>query len=533
MADCDKKPELHFAYTGPTGPYTPPVTPNPPGTLDYSTSDCAQHEADYIGSLMEEALNAAAGPVNVFPLLGVYNQGSTIDQIGSGFPLSSGTAQGYNALDGFNVNVDSWRSIQTGSDVTSTPAHFGYDFGTKKSWEATGSPQERYYPSQPIRKKIETIKIQQGLLRENRAAQVRIEASDDGTTWFRISVASLPDTPSLVTIQVNANASYNKWRIIPTFFNGVATNDSWEIVQCQMLEMNQISLDNIQDYVLLENRDRSYSRTSVLLKSQYDLMDVQTELAKFGINLPQTYIFTLSFSAMVEKLGRPILIGDIVELPGETQYDAQLRPVKKWLEVTDTGWSTEGYTMNWRPQLFRFYAQPILPSVEHKDILGLPGKVNNLQTDEDSIFNGLLQNDQAFKSAETIKQFAADAVPETGSDPADIQSGLPNLGNSVTDAGKYDGRDLYVEDAIPPDGAPFTVGDTPPAWGTVPVGSYHRLSYASYPASIRPPDRLLQLQTSGRWKIIEVDKRNDPESHKKTMSRMMGTPVKMNPDDKL
>lgn len=529
MANCNDKPNLNFAFTGPTGPYTPP--PNSNGTLDYSTSDCANNDSAYVASLMQEALNVAAGPVNVFPLLGVYSQGSTIDQVGSGYPLSSGTMGGYNVSDGFNVNTASWRSIQTGAAVTSTPAYFGYDFGTKKAWTAIGAPQERYYPSEPVRKQISTIKIQQGALQVNRATQVRVEASDDGVVWKRIDVVNLPDTANLETIGIGSNAMYNKWRIVPLFFNGVATNDAWEVVQCQLLEQTQISLDNIEDFVLLENRDRSYSRTSTLLKCQYDLLDVQTELAKFGINLPQTYIFTCSFAAMVEVLGRPVVVGDIVEMPGEVQYDHRLLPVKKWLEVTDTGWSTEGYTMNWKPQLFRFYAQPILPSVEHKDILGLPGKVNTYQTDADILANGPLQNDQAYQSTEAIEQMAADALPQTGSDPADIQSGMPLLG-SVDSLGAYDGNDLYVEDAIPPNGLPYTTGDALPTG--VADGAYHRQTYSTYQAAIRPPDRLLQyVAATGRWKVVEIDKRNDPESNKKTMARLLGTPNKMNPDDKV
>lgn len=519
---CDNPPVITFAVDN-SAPYTPPASTA--GTLDYSTSDCSQKESAYIASLMQEALNAAAGPVNVFPLLGVYDQGTTIDQTGSGYPLSSGTAGGYNVLDGFNVNNQSWQSIQTGADVIKTPSYIGYDFGTKKAW---GGTQERYQPAEPIRKKISTLKIKQGANSANRATLIRVEASDNGVDWKRIDVVSVPNTPNLETVGINSYAAFNKWRFIPSFFNGVGANVSWEIVQLQLLESTQVSLDNIEDYVLLENRDRSYLRTSTLLKCQYDLLDVQTELAKFGINLPQTYIFTCSFASMVTALGRPVLIGDIVELPGEVQYDHRLRPVRKWLEVTDTGWSTEGYTMNWKPQLFRFYAQPILPSVEHKDILGLPGRVNSLQKDSD-VLNGFLVDDQAYEASTAIQQAAAEAVPQTGSDPQDIQSGMPLIGKP----GGYDGRDLYVEDAIPPNGAPYTIGDALPAAGDITDGHYHRQTYTNVSSDIRPPDRLLQWNaTTGRWKVIEVNTRMAPESNKKTIAQIMSSTNKIAPDHK-
>lgn len=530
--DCAAPPKLTFAYSNDPnlvdGKYVPPDLCV--GTLDYSTSDCSNKESAYVSNLMAQALQIAGGPVNVFPMLGVYNQGSTVDQVGAGYPLSSGTGAGSNVADAFNVNVDSWRSSQTGSDVTSKPAYIGYDFGTKKAWEAIGPAQERYQPGEPLRKKIATVKIQQGVEKANRAAQVVIEASDDGISWKRMDAASLPDTSALVTIAVRSSAPYRMWRIVPTFFNGVSSNSAWEVTQVQLLEETQISLDNIEDLVLLENRDRSYCRTSTMLKAQYDLLDVQTELAKFGINIPQTYIFTASFAMMVTLLGRPIVVGDILELPGEMQYDAQLRPVHKWLEVTDTSWSTEGYTMNWRPQLFRFYAQPILPSVEHKDILGLPGQVNAKQDPSDFLLSGLLQNQQAYDASDAIGQAAADLTPQDGQDSADIQSGTPLIGAP----GNYDGNDLYAADAIPPNGATYTVGDELPDITSLEDGHYHRQTYTAVPASIRPPDRLLKLnKTKGRWFVVEINSRNKPESHKKTIARILSSMTQLPIDKKL
>lgn len=525
-SDCAAKPVLSFAFPTPQGPYVPPDQCI--GTLDYSTTECANLEAAYIASLMSEALNIAAGPVNIFPMLGVHNQGSTIDQTNEGFPLSSGTPSGYNVLDAFNVNDASWKSIQLGADVLSS--FIGYDFGTKKAWEKVGPAQERYQPPAPIRKKITTIKIRQGLDPRNRATQVRVEASDNGLDWKRIDAARLPDTDALVIINVRSVAEYNKWRVVPTYFNGVSVNFQWEVVELHFNEATQLSLDNIEDYVLLENRDRAYCRTSLMIKCTYDLLDVQTELAKFGINLPQTYIFTCSFVTMVKTLGRPVVVGDIVELPGEVQYDSQLRPVRKWLEVTDCSWSTEGYTLNWKPNLYRFYAQPILPSVEHKDILGLPGVVNSTQSDDDFLLNGLLLNQQAYESTDAIKQRSEDAVPLDGSDSQDLQSGM----SLKRVKGSYDGRDIFAEDAIPPDGAPYTIGDALPAASTIVDGHYHRQTYTAVPQTIRPADRLLRWYASiGRWKVIEINKREVPESHKKTMAQMLNNSTSVPPDRKL
>jgi len=521
-----ENPKLTFAHDGARGgKYVVPKQQL--GTLDYSTSDCATEEAKYLAELMAESLNIAAGPVNIFPLLGLYSQGSTIDQAVNGFPISSGTPSGYDAAAAFNVNDDSWRSVQQGAAVLTAPAYIGYNFGTKKVWDGS---QERYVPAEPVRKKIGTLKIRQGVDSRNRATQVRVEASDNGTTWHRVDVVTLPDSSALETVGIQAVAEYAQWRFIPTFFNGVASNFQWEVVEMHLLEETQVTLNAIEDYIFLENRDRSYAQSSTMIKCSYDLLDVQSELAKFGINLPQTYIFTCAFSTMVGALGRPVVVGDIVELPGEVQYDANLRPVRKWLEVTDAGWSTEGYTPDWKPQLYRFYAQPVNPSAEHQDILGLPGVTNSNQSDDSILKDGFLSDDLGVKVSQAVSQASKEASPQLGQDSSGIASGKPLVGKP----GEYDGNDLYAEDAIPPDNATYTIGDTLPLPSTISDGHYHRQTYALVPQQIRPPDRLLQWNaTTARWIVRETNIRSEPTSHKRTIAKMIASDSKHLPDQKL
>ena len=531
--DTSQPPNNSFANDGSqtnvnvqNGTYVAPVYQK--GTWDLSTSKCSETDSNYIASLMSEQLNIAGGAVNLFPMLGVHNQGSTLDQPGNGNPIDGGSASGgYSIANIFSTNPSQgWRSSQVGSSVSTS--YIGYDFGTKKAWNNT---QERYFPVAPVRLQVSTIKIKQSQDPTMRATQMRVEASDDGISWHRIDVVNVPSTVELVSLGIRSAAAYRQWRLIPTFFTGVASNSPWEVLELHMLESTQISLDNIEDFALLENRARAYSHTSTLLKCTYDLLDVQSELAKFGINLPQTYIFTCSFADMIIILGRPVIVGDIVELPGEIQFDPSLKPIRKWLEVTDAGWSTEGYTMNWRPNLYRFYAQPIMPSIEHKDLLGVPGQVNIAQSD-DSFLSMMLQNDQAFNTSANIKQTSLDSVPQTGEDSQDIHSGKPLIGTK----GGYDGNDLYAEDAIPPDGTSYTVGDALPSPVGPPAlvdGHYHRQTYSTVAYAIRPPDRLLRwFATTGRWKVVEINSRSLPESNKKTIAQIMGAPNTMKIDQK-
>lgn len=527
MSTCDNQPDPKFVIDNGSKSYVPPDLCV--GTINYSTGECADNDSNYMAALQAEALQAAGGPVNVFLMLGVHSQGSTVDQVNAnGYPLSSGQSGGYNALDAFNVNSNTWQSIQTGAAVVTTPAYIGYSFGTKKAWEAIGPAQERYFPTEPVRKLLGTIKIKQSADPLKRATMLRVEACDDGVSWKRIDVIKVPNSGSLVSIGVKSAAAYNMYRFIPVFFNGVGANLPWEVEQIQLLEATTTSIDNVQDFFLLENRDRAYSREAIMLKCSYDLLDVQTELAKFGIELPQTYIFTASFPILVKALGRPLVIGDVLELPGEVEYDAHLRPVRKWLEVTDTAWGTDGYTPNWKSQLYRFYAQPIMPSQEHRDLLGVPGQVNDKQSDEDLINLGELLNNQAYKATEAIVQEMQDLVPQTGADGSNVQSGKSVIGPN----GSYDGTDYSVQDALPPDGSAFTVGDVLPAGNTISEGHFHRQTYTMLAASMRPPDRLLRWNGS-MWRVVEVNTKVTAESHKRSAAKVLQSSTKRDLNQKL
>jgi hypothetical protein len=497
------------------------------GTLNLSTGECADNDSKFIESTEAEAINIAGGPINVFALLGVYNQGNTVDLTGEGYPLSSGTPAGFNVDDAFNVNDDSWKSIQQGLQVITTPAYIGYNFGTKKTKVPNPTDtSDRYAPPAPIKKHVRTLKIKQGDEPSSRATQVRIEASNDGVEWIRVDVINLMNVPDLVTYGIKASALYGMWRIIPLMFNGISTNSSWEVVEIQMLEDNQLSLTDIQDKVLMENRDRAYSTSSVCMKSSYDLMDVQTELSRFGIDLPQQYIFTVSFAMMVKALGRPIIIGDIIEVPGEIQYDTQLNPVRKWLEVTDTSWSTDGYTPNWKPTLYRFFANPILPAMEHRDVLGTP-KDRLSQSDDDFLSGQFMLNTLPEEAQQEIEQIASEQVPEIGSDGLQLASGMP-LNH---DKGRTDQKDLYVEDGLPPNGLPFTEGFEYPPPGSVEDGAYHRLNY---PENLKIPARLFQWSlVKNRWIFKEQDRRGTYESYRPSMSKMINSSNAKNVNDEV
>jgi hypothetical protein len=309
--------------------------------------------------------------------------------------------------------------------------------------------------------------------------------------------------------------------------------DRWSVVAFQMFHDYAATRDdNIQDKIFLENRDRDYNDEPITVKGSYDLLDVQSELTRFGIELPsQTIYCTVNFSGCVALLGRPLVIGDIIQMPSETQFSAELEPIEKWMEVTDTSWSTEGYTPGWRPTLLRCVLQPAYVSQETQDIFGdlaeneIPDELGLLDKGE-----GLHPVFQDYSDAsETAVRQALDDTPQRGAESSgtiraweeeEVQAaadqGLPNLQKIGQNPIGF-----QTEDAMPPNNAPFTEGDAYP--GSPTHGDYHRLTYETIDSDV--PARLYRYSSAkGRWIFLEKDNRALYNSSKPVLNEFLTSP---------
>lgn len=471
-------------------------------------SDCGNKDGQYQENIAAEQIEISGAPVNIFKLLGTHEQGKLIDLTGEGYPLSSGSQAGYDAARAFDDSPISWLTQVTGNQVVQK-AYLGYCFGTKKtSWGA-----EKYDNHAPIVHKINAIRIKQGSLQQNRVLQVRVEASSNGVKWDRVAIINLPNSNNLELIRWSNGYAANYWRLVPTFFAGGA-NDHWEVVELELLDATATLLDGIQDPFFLENRDRHYSKTSIQLKSSYQPFDSMGDLSKFGFNVADQYAFTVSFARMIQLLGRPIVVGDILELPPEMQYDQNLAKVLKYLEVTDTNWAADGFTTGWRPILFRFQAQQLIPSAETRDIIGPPETSAIPMTDADFFGDLAPVMTQQHDASIEIQVEALDEVPARGMDAREIKSAE----SSHVKHG-YDGRDYGVEDAFPPNNLPYGEGfELPPIPGPA-DGDYYRLIY---PEHTKIPTRLYKFSIyKNRWIFIEQDRRDEYSSFKPSIRNAM------------
>lgn len=345
--------------------------------------------------------------------------------------------------------------------------------------------------------------------------------------WKRVDVVNLPNmsAPALIRIKQSARSRY--WRIVPTSFAGVATDQPWVVEKLELFDYQATTLDDIQDPLFMENRDRDYAKSSIQIRAQYTPFDAVSDLSKFGFQMADIYSFSVSFAQMVTALGRPIVVGDVIELPSEVQYDQHLRPVRKFLEVTDTGWAADGYTTTWQPIIFRFQAQQLIPGQEHRDLLGTVDTQKYI-IDDGRFFEGVEQIEtMGLTAMENNEAEAARAVPEKGTNVREQASGANRHGQP----GSYDGVGLYVEDGLPPNGEPYESGfnKLPDVAGRK-DGEYFRLEY---PPQQNIAARLYKFSgVKNKWVYVETDRRAQRSAHRPSQLEIFNMQNTMSPTTK-
>jgi hypothetical protein len=139
----------------------------------------------------------------------------------------------------------------------------------------------------------------------------------------------------------------------------------------------------IQDLLFLENRDRKYDSDVYVLRGVYNVNDIDFNLSQFGLFLQNDTIFiTFHISDTVEKIGRKLVSGDVIELPhlkDEYALNDLSYALKRYYVIEDVNRAAEGFSTLWYPHLYRAKCKPLVDSQEFKDILD---KVANDEADK-------------------------------------------------------------------------------------------------------------------------------------------------------
>ena len=139
---------------------------------------------------------------------------------------------------------------------------------------------------------------------------------------------------------------------------------------------------NIQDLLFLENRDRTYDPNVYRLRGHYNVQNLDFDLSQFGLFLNNDIIFiTVHYNDMIETVGRKLMVGDVIELPHLLDYNPldEAIPValKRFMQITDANYASEGFSQTWFPHLWRIKCEKMVDSEEFSQILQEPINQDN------------------------------------------------------------------------------------------------------------------------------------------------------------
>jgi hypothetical protein len=152
----------------------------------------------------------------------------------------------------------------------------------------------------------------------------------------------------------------------PTSENATADQPQYDVIK----------ETNIQDLLLLENRDRKYDSDIYRIRGIYQLQDYDFNLSQFGLFLSNDILFvTVHINSSVKTIGRKLMSGDVIELPhlrDEYALNDYSVALKRYYVIEEVTRAAEGFSQTWYPHLYRLKLKQITASQEYKDILELP-----------------------------------------------------------------------------------------------------------------------------------------------------------------
>ena len=140
---------------------------------------------------------------------------------------------------------------------------------------------------------------------------------------------------------------------------------------------------NIQDLLLLENRDRIYDPDVYVMRGVYNTQDVDFDLTQFGLFLNNDTIFmTFHYNTMIDTFGRKLMNGDVIEIPNLTDYHPLNqdipRALPRYYVIQDADFASEGFSQTWLPHLWRVKCTPMKDQQEFAQITNKPFVAENI-----------------------------------------------------------------------------------------------------------------------------------------------------------
>lgn len=159
------------------------------------------------------------------------------------------------------------------------------------------------------------------------------------------------------------------------------TNEG-QSVDYTLPQYDSLNPNNIQDLLFLENRDRTYDPNIYRLRGHYLVQNLDFDLSQFGLFLNNDIIFiVVHYNDMIDIIGRKLMVGDVLELPHLLDYNPLKEDIpvalKRFYQITDSNYASEGFSQTWLPHLWRIKCEPLIDSQEFSQILEEPINQDN------------------------------------------------------------------------------------------------------------------------------------------------------------
>jgi hypothetical protein len=243
----------------------------------------------------------------------------------------------------------------------------------------------------------------------------------------------------------------------------IGVNTSEENATADQPHYDALKETNIQDLLLLENRDRKYDPSIYQVRGIYNVQNLDFNLSQFGLFIDNDTIFmTVHINDWIKTVGRKPLSGDVFEVPhlkDEFALNDYNYALPRYFVIEDVSRASEGFSITWYPHLYRVKLKKIVDSQQFADILnqqvtdsnGDPGQ----QTLRDILSTNAVANQvndsmiaqaeaDAPKSGYETRQFYSLAVDPTDGKPVletvdQMDADASQLGNGL-DSSSIHGR---------------------------------------------------------------------------------------------
>jgi hypothetical protein len=175
----------------------------------------------------------------------------------------------------------------------------------------------------------------------------------------------------------------------------------------------------IQDLLFLEIRDRIYDPDVYELRGVYNVGDQDFDLTQFGLFLSADTIFiTFHTNDMIERMGRKLMAGDVIELPhvrDDLLLDQTKPAINKFYVIQDAARAAEGFSQTWYPHIWRIKASPMTDAQEYRDILK-----NKADNDVDTLKDALSTYQRELDISNAIIERGEQLAPTILDDDANL-----------------------------------------------------------------------------------------------------------------